>query len=307
MRTCLHCANPNRWRRLARGIVLCGLLVFAAWSTPEARAQARLCPNTRLLVGGGSSDLLGIFGELGLRCTPAPSWSLVTGLRYTEQRANVQPFAVLAYETPLALGWRVRLTTSVRERAGDYEIDRLPELYLWWYPPTGPSFLVPSLQLFVGSIATFRPQAQTTRAGGILVLGVRPLRLGANTELTPGLQLGGIAYGTGQNHSYWMGTVNLVIRPTSRTEVGFSYLRQEGFGVSPLAFDQVNLDHLFTARIGGALTRTDWVFVAATFTLVTQPATIKEYVLSWARAGAWTASVTFRQTDGKVFFGLTLP
>ncbi len=126
-------------------------------------------------------------------------------------------------------------------------------------------------------------------------------------ELTPGLQYGNIAYGTGQAHSYWLGTVNLAVRPTPRTELGLFYVKQEATGVSPLAFDQVSLDHLLTARIGQAVTAADWIWAAVTYTLVTPPASVKEYTFSWARAGAWTASVTFRQTDGRVFLGLALP
>lgn len=292
------------------GVIVCCLLILAAWPARPALAQVPLCSGSRLLVEGGHSDVLGVFGEFGVRCPPGPGWALAAGLRYTDQRAGVLPFALLTYTRPLGAGWRFGLTASARERAGDYEIDRLPELYLWWTLPGTPSrpSLMPSLQVFAGSITTLtlQPQPQTTRVGGALTLTL-PLGLGPMAELTPSLQLGALVYGTRQHHSYWVGTVNLTIRPAPRTEVGFAYLRQEGSGTSPLAFDQVNPDHLLTARVSRGLTSSDWVHAAITFTLVAPPATVKEYVLSWSRAGAWTVSVTYRQTDGKVFVGLTLP
>lgn len=57
MGRCGHRANPGRWRRLALSLLLCGALMLI-W--PAARAEAQLCASTRLLVGGGYSDVLGM-------------------------------------------------------------------------------------------------------------------------------------------------------------------------------------------------------------------------------------------------------
>jgi hypothetical protein len=232
-------------------------------------------------------------------------WSLRVGLRYTEQRGNVGPFAVAEYSRALDAGWRLIFAASGYERSGDYEIHRLPELTLRWSPPTSSGFLTPSLDLSVGSIQVFRPQAQTERAGVGLTLTTHPMRLGASTEVTPSLRVGGYSYGTGASHSFWVGSASLVHRPTSRMDLGLTYVRQDGTGTSPLAYDYVGLDNYVSGRVGMTLTPSDSASLTTTFGL-TPYAGVREYIVTWTRSAQWTGSLTWRQSDGRLLLGLTL-
>lgn len=270
-----------------------------------AEAGMRFCPELRPLADGGRSAVLGLFLEVSVRCRQAGHWSLTAGLRYTDQRGGVGPFAVLAYARPLAGNWRLHLTASMYERYGDYEIHRLPELTLRWRPSMIGAPLIPTMDVSLGASQTSNQQAMTGRAGAVLTISARPFRLDARTTLAPVLWLGSYTYGTGQSHSFWIGAGSLVYRLDAKTEVSAHYLYQEGFGTSPLAYDQVGLDSYVSARIGVALTASDRASFTATLGLLPHAA-LREYVIAWTRRGAWTAGITWRQTDGALLFGLTL-
>ncbi|MGH2359237.1 MAG: hypothetical protein ACRDGM_01675, partial [bacterium] len=82
---------------------------------------------------------------------------------------------------------------------------------------------------------------------------------------------------------------------------------QDGRGVSPLLFDVVSFDHTLTGWIGFVVVPTGRLGLSATANLFTVPSwTMKEYTLSWTQFGAWTASVTWRVTDSKVWVGFSL-
>lgn len=287
--------------------ILCILLGLGAGLSHAADARGTLCPNPRLTPAGGRSDLLGVYVELSLGCQPGPAWNLQTGLRYTEQRGTTEPFVVLTYQQLLAPVWGLIVSASRRERWGDYEIDRLPELTLRWNPNARPvSLVIPTLDLSVGSIAVARPQVQTTRVGAVLGLIGLPLALRPPTELRPSMRLATYSYGTGQSHSFWVGTVDLSTRTGPRVEVGVVFNHQEGFGVSPLAYDAINFEETLTGRIGLSVTPSTTVILAATV-LLTQPPSMKEYVLSLYQRGGWNGSVTWRQIDNFVLFSISLP
>lgn len=270
-----------------------------------AEPETRLCPELRPLADGGRSAVLGLFLEAGVRCRQAGHWSLTTGLRYTDRRGGVGPFAVLAYARPLTAGWRLYLVASAYERHGDYEIHRLPDLTLRWSPPAAGPPLISTLDLSLGAIEIPRQQTLTGRAGVVLTLAARPVRLDARTTLAPVLWLGSYAYHTGQSHSFWTGAASVAHRLDARTEVSVLYLYQQGFGASPLVYDQVGLDSYVSGRISLALSASDRASFTATIGLIPQAAP-REYVIAWTRHRAWTASVTWRQTDAALLFGFTV-
>ncbi|MGH2361252.1 MAG: hypothetical protein ACRDGM_12030 [bacterium] len=248
---------------------------------------------------------MGIFVGLGLRCSLTPNLSASAGFRYTDQRQETLPFLILAYSKPLTTGVTLSVTGSLRERWGDYEIDRLPEVSVQLTFLPGPSPSV-SLQAFAGSITTLSTQVHTTRAG--VTLDVANLfRLSPSMDVTPALRFGSIDYGTGQRHEFWVQSALLVIRAAPKVDLGMVYLKQDGQGTSPLLFDLISFDHTLSAWIGFAIMPTARVALSATANLFTVPSwTMKEYTLSWTRHGAWTGSLTWRVSDNRVLVGFSL-
>ncbi len=302
-----HCSSLRSLGCVACCSILCILLGLGVGLSHAAEDPGTLCPNPRLTPAGGRNDLLGVYVELSLGCQPGPAWSLQTGLRYTEQRGTTEPFVVLTYQRLLAPVWGLIVSASRRERWGDYEIDRFPELTLRWNPNARPvSWVIPTLDLSLGSIAVARPQVQTTRAGAVLGLFGLPLTLPPRAELRPSVRLATYAYGTGQRHSFWVGTADLSTRPAPKVEVGVVFNHQEGFGVSPLAYDAINFEETLTSRIGLSVTRSATVALTATL-LLTQPVSMKEYVLALYQPGGWNGSVRWRQIDNLVLFSISAP
>lgn len=248
---------------------------------------------------------MGVFAGAGVRCQASQHWTVSAGLRYTDLRASVLPFLVLTYSRPIATDLTFTLTASSLERGGDYEIDRLPEVALQWNVLHRPTSV--SIQVFGGSITTtsVTPHIQTSRVGFIADLSA-PIRLNSSTDFTPSLRVATINYGTGANHEFWIGTAVLVVRPTARSDVGLAYLKQDSRGTSPLLFDVVNFDHTLTGWVGVVVAPMGRLGLSATANLFTAPSwTMKEYTLSWNRFGEWTASLTWRVTDGRVWLGFS--
>ncbi len=287
-------------------VVVCAIVMTSLGMSPVANAQSSSCPDVRPVVQGTSSDVLGTVAELKLHSCPGAPWSFIIGVRYMSQPGSVDPYVALVYSRPLAPRLSLQLDATLNERSGDTLLNRLPEVSLRWSPFAHRTFLVPSLELSLGSISLYNPQVQAVRAAGVLNLTTQQIRLGPMVELTPSLRFGRLAYATGQTHTFWVGTVGLVVRPTSKTEVGVSYTRQEGSGASPLGYDAVGSDRTLSGRVGVVLSPSATVSVTANVSLQTQPSTITEYVFSWTRSGKWTVGFTWRQSDGRVLLGAGL-
>jgi len=302
-------SQTERWHLVPILLRCAGLLciaLLALWPSPLADAETRGCPDVRPVVGGASSDVLGTVAELSLHWCPGAPWSLITGVRYTSQPGNLNAFISLSYEQQISSRLSLHLDATLNERSGDTLLNRLPELSLRWYPFAHHSFLVPSLELSYGSLFVYSSQAQAWRAGAIVNIAAQQIRLGKIAELTPNFRIGTFAYETGQGNNFWAGTVNLTIRPTSRTSVSVGYLRQGGSGTSALGFDTVGPDQTLSGRVGITLSPSAIVSVTANVSLQTQPSTVTEYGFWWTRPGKWSIGFTWRQSDGHVLLGAGL-
>ncbi len=304
--------SQRGWTRLpARlgGLSLSVLLTanpLPSYADPQEPTPLRYqCPDARVIVDGGRTDPLGLYTGTGVRCTITFSLTLTVGARYAEQRGYTSPFAILSYETSGASVWHLSLTGSYLERSGDYEIDRLPELGLWWTPQANESFLIPSTALFVGYIKVHNPVTETGRAGGSLNLSTRLLLIGPSANISANFTSGEYWYGSGTSYSYWTESLNLNIRPASATEIVLTYSETHGFGTSPLAFDMLEIDRVVTGRVGFTLNPAAVLSVSGTLTLLTS--SMKQYDLSWTTPGEWTATLTWRLSDYKLLLSVTLP
>jgi hypothetical protein len=263
-----------------------------------------VCGGPQVAHEGGRGDLLGLFAGLGVRCTLSPLWTLTAGVRYTQQRGDPRPYFVLTYTRPVAPHTSLSVTASVLERHGDYEIDRMPEISLHWTPTAGTWALKPSLGVFVGAVSALGPRSQTTRAGATLDL-TGAFRGGPRLAVSPALRVGSIAYGTGERHQFAIAQIRVTARPTASTEVGVHYVTQGGSGTSPLAFDGVAFERTVNGWLGVRVRPTGGIIASVLLNLATEPASVKEYSLSWAQYGDWTASLIYRATDGRMLVGFS--
>jgi hypothetical protein len=281
------------------------LVAVAAGPIEEAELSPT-CQDLRPIVGGGRGDLLGLYGEASLRCRPMPALTVQLGLRYTEQRRNVSSFLVLSYDWPLGPGWWLNAKASVRERAGDYEIDRTPEITLRWVPAAPGALLLPAVDLSAGSISVHLPRNSATRVGAILSVSTRQVAFGPSGVVWGDVRLGSYSYGSGQNHNFWSGSVSLGVRPSAATEAVLTFFRSEGFGVSPLAFDNVGLDEVVTGRLSFQMSPTLTLSAGSTIALLAQPVAVREHFVTLTKVGAWTVGVTYRLSDGRLLFTAAL-
>ncbi len=275
----------------------------------EAFAQApegeALCTRLSPTSTGGRNDVLGIFLEAGVVCQASPLWQLKFGWRYTDQSQHVSPFGVVLYTTPLPLGWYLSIATSYRERLGDYEGHRLPELILrrTWDSPSW----VPSLELSAGVISVLQPPAQAGRVGTVAELRTPFWSLTPTTEVVGNLRTGLYAYDSGQSHSFWVAGMTAVQRLPLGLEFRLIYTRQEGVGSSPIRYDATAFDHYFITRLGWPMGAALKGGVSATFNLYTPAITVREYGLTVDHASGFGVGVTLRVSDSRLFLTLSTP
>lgn len=299
-------------RAIARGVAVCALLALLALlavvgMAREAQAVDLLsiCPGLRPLVDAGRSDVLGPWAELGLRCGSGPL-SFQTGVRYTGLAQGAAPFAVLSLTYPLAPSLALNLTGSLRERWGDYEINRLPELSLQWSPGFS-SFLHPTFTLSAGIIDALQQNTQAFRTGGTATFSFTPLHVvGLNVGAT--VQFGDYAYGTGQGFSYWTGVMSVSAQVTHSLQVGVAYVHQEGTGVSPLSYDFVGPDRYLAGQVSLALTPAVTISLGGTFNVPGLPTPMRDLTLSLSHPSqGWSVGVTWHQPTGQAVVIATLP
>jgi TonB dependent receptor len=300
-------ARLRGWKsfRVLACVLLAGTLGLLFVGPLYGASQDGLCSKIRPLVNGGRSDPLGLWAEAGLRC-PSDPWTLQLGYRYTQVSQEANPFVVLSYDHPLNSEWRLFLTGSLREHVGDYEVSRLPEATLRWTPAPG-FFVVPTIDFSAGWITSLQPQTQTTRGGGVVNLGTRPVKI-LQADIGANWQLGDYFYGTGQSSDYWVGTFNVTLHPTPATSVGLTYLHQEGFGVSPLLYDAVGYDQYVIGQFTVALNPTVLVSLGVTYNLIPgQPSPVRDVILSYVRPSeGWAIGVGWHQ-NGALFLTGTAP
>jgi hypothetical protein len=164
-----------------------------------------------------------------------------------------------------------------------------------------------AVDLSVGSISVHLPRVSTTRVGGVLSVSTRQVAFSPSVAAWADLRVGSYTYGSGQNHSFWSGSVNVGVHPSAATEAVLTYFRSEGFGVSPLAFDAVRPDELVMGRLGFQVSPMLTLSVGSKIALLAQPVAVREHFVTLTKAGAWTVSVTYRLSDGRLLFTAALP
>ncbi|MDR7400531.1 MAG: hypothetical protein QN144_14640 [Armatimonadota bacterium] len=282
--------------------------VFAALSGPCRPLHAQpgstaVCPGGALpVVDGGRSSALGLFGELGVRCGLGDRGSVTFGLRYAESRAGVLPWATLSSSWPAGRATTVTLSVGLRERLGDWEGDRLPEVGLRLSSPD--SAPVPGwLEAAAGLFNVYGVHSGVLRGGLRLHLFTRPLQMGqASARL--GIAAGYYRYSTGGDHAFLTWTVDFRARLVRDVSFQLAYLQADSSGTSPLRFDAVGPDRYWTAGLEGtAGSATAWRLGL----LVDSAggAGIREYRAAVGLGRNWF-SLTYRTADRQLLVGVSL-
>lgn len=292
-------------RALIAGLVLAALGVAGIGQEARGNDFLSLCPGLRPLVDAGRSDALGPWAELGLRCGGAPL-NFQAGLRYTGLGQGAAPFAVLSLSYPLSSSLALNVTGSLRERWGDNEINRLPEVALQWSPASW-GFIRPAFTLSAGLIDALQQHTEAFRAGGTATFAVTPVRV-AGIDFGATLQFGDYAYGTGQGFTYWTGVVSASTQISPSLQVGVAYIHQEGTGLSPLAYDFVGPDQYLAGQLSLALTPAITISLGGTFNVPGLPTPMRDLTLSLSRPSqGWSVGVTWHQPTGQAVLTATLP
>lgn len=250
----------------------------------------------------GSNTLLGQYYEIGLRCRPTAPWGVYAGLRYSEQFPNWNPFGILSYTTTVAPWWSMQFVVSARERLGDYEGNRLPEVLLTYFGP-GPQW-VPTLELSAGSISirSVTPHLEAGRFGAIVGLRTPVWQMAPGLELVGRARGGGYSYGTGASHSFWTGGLEVTQRLRGGATLGLTYTLQDPIGgTSPLLYDQVGSERVISTRATWPVSEGITGVLSAAWNLHTPTITGREYVLQFNAAAGWSLGVGYRISDGKWF------
>jgi hypothetical protein len=300
---------PQATRRGARalivGLVLAALGVVGTAQESRGNDLLSLCPGLRPLVDAGRSDVLGPRAEFGIRCGGTPL-NLQMGLRYTGLGQGAMPFAVLSLVYPLSSSLALSVTGSLRERWGDYEINRLPEVTLQWSPASS-GFIRPTFTLSAGLIDALQQNTEAFRAGGTAAFAVTPVRI-AGIDFGATVQFGDYAYGTGQGFTYWTGVVSASTQVSPSLQLGVAYIHQEGTGVSPLAYDFVGPDQYLAGQFSLALTPAITISLGGTFNVPGLPTPMRDLTLSLSRPSqGWSVGVTWHQPSGQAVLIATLP
>jgi hypothetical protein len=252
----------------------------------------------------GHSIYLGAYDAGGARCV-GPSIGIAGSLRYTEQQAGVHPTGFLTTQIPLSPEWALIPTFSVYELSGDYEIDRLPEAVLAWTPSANAP-VIPTVNLTAGLYTDHIVPISTTRVGGTVTLSVPSIMtdLGAWSLSVAGGMYG---YGTGQSLTFWSGLAAWTTHLGPGAYTTFTYQRQDGWGVTPLQFDNVYLDQLLTGTVSAQINKTDLITFSATLNLQVSPGTLRSITIAWLGGGGPSFNLLWQQEDGHLSFSTTFP
>lgn len=285
---------------------LCAVIAVALGLSRPLHAQPAsivLCPGgARPVVGGGRNDVLGLFGELGVRCGVTDRGFLTLGFRYAESRANILPWGALSLSWPVREAVTLTLSVGVRERLGDWEGDRLPEVGLRWnFPDSAP--LPGWLETASGLFNVYGAQSGVMRTGLRLNLSTRRVALGQFSAWL-GADTGYYRYSTGDNHPFLTWTANLRISLVRDVSVQLAYLHADSSGSSPLRFDVVGTDRYWTVHLQGMVDpTTSWRLGVLLDSAGGRG--IREYQASLGVGANWF-SVTYRTTDQRLLVGVSL-
>jgi hypothetical protein len=282
-----------------------------------AAVPSDACATVRPLIDVGRTDVLGNYAEVGARCLFGP-WSIELGARFTEATQTTWPVGVLSYDHALDPSWHLIVAASARERVGDYEANRLPELTLRWKPAVPDGAFAPSLDLSAGWLQSVQFGTQAFRTGAVATIASPSFRMGS-VSIGGSVQAGDYAYGMGQNTSFYVAEIDAGLRITQAVGVELIYVNQQGFGTSPLVFDFVNLERVLIARLDVAvgpdaeIAVSTSVFVPAqappSTPLIPSPPSVfvRDASIVYSRPSqGWSIGVGWHQVDGRVFLIATL-
>ncbi len=284
---------------LAITVALSFAVALVTLTPGEALAQSS-CREITLTGTGGFNAGLNQFFELGVRCNPGDPFYFIVGGRWSDLNPSVNPFATLSYTRPLSGGWSAILAAGYRERLGDFEGHRLPELTLRYGGSA--NGWVPSLELSAGWFQIVAPEVQASRYGGTLALQSPTGRLGAGTEAIARMKVGGYGYSTGESNTFYSAGVEFMKKLGDRGSISLSYDNVGGSGTSPLLFDAPYVEQLLTGRLftwtaDGGMTG----MIYASFTLHTPAIEGKEYGVELRSSKGWYIGAAYRVSDSRAF------
>ena len=307
-------------RRRRAGMLVCMLVMLIPLVPPraaEAASPAGPCLSLRPVVDVGRTDVLADYAEIRAACDFG-QWSFQVGARYTDVTHATWPVAMLSYQTALNASWRLLVVANVRERVGDYEANRLPEITLQWKPPVPDGALSPRFAVSAGWLQSVQFGSQAMRAGAVAEIATPTVRLGM-VSAGASLQVGDYAYGTGQNSSFYVAELDAGYRISDRVGLELVYVSQQGFGTSPLVFDFVNLERVLIAQLHVGIGPDEEITLATTFFVPAQappptplipspaPTSIRDASIIYERPSEeWSVGVGWHQSDGSVFVIATL-
>lgn len=292
----------NHSHRVAAAVsILVTALAAALGIAPrEVLAQPR-CESISLTGTGGVAiySPMGQFYEFGIRCNPGDPFKLVLGGRWSELNPTVNPFGTLSYAAPLSKGWNATLAAGYRERLGDFEGHRLPELTLS-YAGNGAGW-VPTLELSAGSFQILDPYVRATRFGGAVGLQSPVGRLGSKVEAVVRLRAGGYTYNTGDSQSFYSGGVELSAQVGRNGLFSIAYDNLGGSGTSPILFDAPLIEQVATGRFTWQVKPDVTGMLSASVNLHTPTVEGREYVFEFRSAGGRYIGVLHRASDSRWF------
>lgn len=282
------------WKGSAAVFLVC-LAILTAPRGSGARTSEPGCQHLRLSPAVGRTGVLGTYAELAATCGIADGGVLRFGVRYTESRMDLRPYAALQYVWPLG-DTTVSLNVGLRERIGDWEVDRLPEVTVRW-TLNPPSLLRGALEVTFGRFST-HAAGEGGRVGARLRLSSRtmPVRSGT-TWLT--LDAAHYRYDRSQTQTSLQWTVHLHLPLTRDLGFQLGYQHVDAFGLSPLRFDSVSPTRVWSGYLLGPVgQRGTWWAGLSADTWAT-PAILELHVGGRMELG-WL-SLTYRLGDGRVF------
>lgn len=251
--------GPRAWARWSVSACVLALL-FTGWAAVPVRAEASRPPGCvggpRPVTEGGRTDVLGFFGEVGVRCAVGERGWVAVGVRYAESRGNALPWWSAGYSWRVGRDLTLSLRAGGRERLGDWEGDRLPELSVRWaLPPASP--LRGQLEAGVGLFSVHGAAGGVVRAGARVDLFTRALPVGPGSAWLTA-HAGHHAYGGGVSQTFLTWTANLRVPVAQAAALHVSYVHSDSSGWSPLRFDSAGSDRYWTAYLQGSGRTTGW-------------------------------------------------
>jgi hypothetical protein len=197
---------------------------------------------------GGNSSIVGDWLSVSLTTGLGSDATLAYGTTYT-QALGLEPLLSISGGGTLPDGWNVGLTASRGGLAGDYRVERLPEITVWRTTPLLGPFL--SYNLEWGAANYIVKPVGLTGIRGTTAVTVStaqiPLHQILAVSASAGYRQNG--YSIGGTNSAWWASTQFSLNFSSSLSSSFTYFRQDAWGTSPLLFDNMGASNYVAGSV----------------------------------------------------------